>query len=150
MNQSQCPECFEPVNQQATKCPHCTADIFHCSQCQAQVTAYTEYHRTSGFSWDEYEMAFCTRCNTQVGGPAKSGCFIATAAYGTALSPEIDLLRRTRDFHLTKSFLGRTFIKTYETLSPSLAKMIKGKKLPCWIVRQLLKPILFLCNKING
>lgn len=52
------------------------------------------------------------------------GCFIATAAYGTATHPKIDLLRNFRDEYLKGSKSGEFFIRNYYRFSPPIAKFI--------------------------
>lgn len=54
--------------------------------------------------------------------PAESGCYVATAVYGSYDCPEVWTLRRFRDYSLTKTWYGRTFIKIYYTVSPLLVK----------------------------
>lgn len=69
---------------------------------------------------------------------AKEGCYIATAVYGDYNAPEVLVLREYRDNILKRSWLGRTFIKIYYTLSPSIAKRLKyATSLNRW-VRQIL------------
>ena len=145
---SKCPECFEPVNPQATKCKHCTADIYHCPNCRTNVTVVIRYYRTSGWSWDESAMGFCSKCDKQISGPQKSDCFIATAAYGTPIAPEINVLRYLRDEQISKYTLGRTFIKSYETISPPIAKYIYGRNILRLLVRIGLSPIILVCKLI--
>ena len=53
------------------------------------------------------------------------GCYIATAVYGGYDMPEVLVLRKFRDKVLKKNFLGRTFIKVYYALSPSMAEKLK-------------------------
>jgi hypothetical protein len=52
------------------------------------------------------------------------GCFVATAAYGTAMQDDVDLLRRFRDGALLRSPLGRLAVASYYALSPPLARAI--------------------------
>ena len=52
----------------------------------------------------------------------KSGCYIATAVYGSYDCPEVWTLRRFRDNNLKKSFFGRLFVKTYYAISPTIVK----------------------------
>jgi hypothetical protein len=52
----------------------------------------------------------------------KSGCYVATAVYGSYDCPQVWVLRRYRDEKLSESFLGRVFIKTYYAISPTLVK----------------------------
>ena len=50
------------------------------------------------------------------------GCYIATAVYGSYDCPEVWTLRRYRDYKLAESWYGRTFIRIYYTISPTLVK----------------------------
>ncbi len=50
------------------------------------------------------------------------GCYIATSIYGSYDCPEVWILRRFRDNTLNNYLLGKCFIKTYYTISPSLVK----------------------------
>ena len=72
----------------------------------------------------------------------KSGCFIATAAYGTPLAPEIDVLRRWRDESLSCSALGRLFVRLYCRASPPVADFIETRGWLRALVRKLLRPII--------
>ncbi len=60
-------------------------------------------------------------------GEPKSGCYVATAVYGSYDCPEVWTLRRYRDNRLAKTWYGRAFIKTYYAISPTLVKWF-GKK----------------------
>lgn len=55
-------------------------------------------------------------------GGKSSGCYIATAVYGSYDCPEVWTLRRFRDFSLVKHWYGRIFIKLYYAISPALVK----------------------------
>ena len=58
----------------------------------------------------------------------KQGCYIATAVYGSYDCPEVWTLRRFRDDFLSKSILGRAFVKTYYFISPRLVHKFGAKK----------------------
>lgn len=51
-----------------------------------------------------------------------SGCYVATAVYGSYDCPQVWTLRRYRDNTLAKTWYGRAFIKTYYAISPTLVK----------------------------
>jgi TPR repeat protein len=57
-----------------------------------------------------------------------SGCYVATAVYGSYDCPQVRVLRRYRDYTLAESVFGRAFIRVYYCLSPTVVKWF-GKKL---------------------
>lgn len=67
-----------------------------------------------------------------------AGCFIATSVYGSYDCPQVWTLRRYRDEILTSTWYGRTFIRVYYTISPTLVKWF-GKT--AWF-KNLWKPKL--------
>ena len=52
-----------------------------------------------------------------------SGCYIATAVYGSYDCPEVWTLRRFRDYTLAETWYGRLFIRSYYTVSPTIVKL---------------------------
>ncbi|MCL4476491.1 MAG: Ig domain-containing protein [Nitrospirae bacterium] len=71
------------------------------------------------------------------------GCFVATAAYGSALHPHVSALRLFRDNHLKKTAMGRAFISLYERLSPPLAALIARHKTLRLASRLALAPLVY-------
>ena len=57
----------------------------------------------------------------------KSGCFIATACYGSYDCTQVLTFRHFRDEYLSQTIAGRMFIRTYYALSPSIAKWLENK-----------------------
>jgi len=55
---------------------------------------------------------------------AVCGCFIATAAYGTPMAEEIQILREFRDEYLLTSPLGQALVDLYYKVSPPMAAFI--------------------------
>ena len=74
-----------------------------------------------------------------------SGCFIATAAYGTPTAKQIDVLRAFRDEVLLKSTVGSQFVSLYYRFSPPIANFIAEHELLRTLVRELLvDPIVWV------
>lgn len=54
------------------------------------------------------------------------GCFVATAAYGHRMHPEVVALRRFRDNHLVRFAAGRAFIRLYWKAGPVIAARVSA------------------------
>ena len=77
-----------------------------------------------------------------------SGCFIATAAFGSKYENHVQLLRRFRDLYLIPNRIGRTFVEAYYRYSPPMAdfisehdtlrKMVRCSLIPLFAVSWLL------------
>jgi hypothetical protein len=77
------------------------------------------------------------------GGNGGGGCFIATAAYGSCLAPEVSVLRRFRDCCLLTNWIGRRFVDVYYHYSPPLARYIDKHAALKPLVRWILTPIVY-------
>jgi uncharacterized repeat protein (TIGR01451 family) len=84
-------------------------------------------------------------CDIGVGGVGSGvACFIATAAYGSALEPHVVALRQFRDRYLQRTELGRAFIRFYYRNSPPLAAIIAAHPSLRFVARALLTPVVLL------
>jgi len=73
-----------------------------------------------------------------------SGCFIATAAFGSIFEKHVRILRRFRDFYLMPNKIGRAFVNTYYRYSPPMADFIANHDVLRGIVRWSLLPLIVL------
>ncbi|MEM3421057.1 MAG: CFI-box-CTERM domain-containing protein [Candidatus Hadarchaeum sp.] len=78
------------------------------------------------------------------------GCFIATAAFGTSMAHEINVLRSFRDNYLMRESAGRGFISLYYRVSPTVAKLISRSRALKFITRMLLLPIVKAVQRTLG
>jgi len=80
------------------------------------------------------------------GGSLKSvsGCFIATAAYGSPLESHVKTLRDFRDSYLLSWKLGRKIVKIYYRYSPPVANFIAKHNTLKTAVRIGLLPLVAL------
>jgi hypothetical protein len=73
-------------------------------------------------------------------------CYIATATYGSALSPEVQLLRNFRDRDVLQTFAGSNFMRVfnmvYYSFSPQVAHTISTNENLRTMMRYLLYPLI--------
>jgi hypothetical protein len=69
-------------------------------------------------------------------------CFVATAAYGSLMANDVQMLRRTRDLFLRRSVLGELAVVSYYTFGPALAGVVGESELLRATARDVLAPII--------
>lgn len=72
-----------------------------------------------------------------------SNCFIATAAFGSSMAPDVMVLRKFRDHYLLTNAFGRMFVNTYYAVSPPIAHFIAQNDTLRAATRVALTPIIF-------
>lgn len=77
------------------------------------------------------------------GGSGGGGCFIATAAYGSYLDPQVLTLRHFRDNYLLTNRLGELFVATYYRYSPPIAAIIEKNEALRSLTRLVLTPVVY-------
>ncbi len=89
-------------------------------------------------------------CETYVSSTTGSGCFIATAAFGTELEPEVVTLRKFRDEDLLTNKIGREFVSAYYKVSPPIADYIRERDNLRGAVRLGLRPLIYVAGKLTN
>lgn len=69
---------------------------------------------------------------------AKSGCYVATAVYGSYDCPEVSVLRRWRDNSLASTSWGRRLIRFYYRVSPAVVRAVGNEQ---WFSRGVRWPL---------
>lgn len=96
-------------------------------ECQCHETAVTmndNYHITANFA------------------VTSNSCFIATAAYGTPMATQIQVLREFRDEYLLTNPMGQALVDFYYKVSPPIAEFITEHPVLKPIVRAMLLPVV--------
>jgi len=71
-----------------------------------------------------------------------TSCFIATAAYGTPMAKEVEILREFRDKYLMTNPVGKALVEFYYWMSPPIAEFITQHPSLKPIVRVGLLPVV--------
>jgi fibronectin type III domain protein len=105
------------------------------TQYTVAVRAFDDCHNTSPIATTTFTTA-----------PRKIGevdaCFIATAAYGSVLANDVEMLRHFRDTLLKHSVLGELAVETYYTFSPPVAGVVGESDLLRAAARGILTPVV--------
>jgi hypothetical protein len=75
-------------------------------------------------------------------GSEVDACFIATAAYGSLMANDVELLRHVRDAYLSRSALGELAVEAYYTFGPGVASVIAPSELMRATARAVLAPVV--------
>ena len=82
------------------------------------------------------------------------GCLIATAAYGSEMSPQVQMLREIRDNQLMNTEAGSAFMSTfnnvYYSFSPAIADMQRDSPMLKEIVKVGLTPMISSLSLMEG
>ena len=79
---------------------------------------------------------------------SNDSCFVATAAYGDRLHPDVIILRRFRDEVLVRYRPGRAFVRFYWIAGPRLARMVRPDHLTGRLTRLTLRPCVIAAGNL--
>ncbi len=86
-------------------------------------------------------------------GPTGGGCLIATATYGSELSPQVQQLRELRDNYLLKTESGSNFMmefnKLYYSFSPTIADLERESSIFKEVVKLTITPMILSLSILN-
>jgi hypothetical protein len=77
-------------------------------------------------------------------------CFIATAAYGSALEAEVDALRGFRDVALRGNAAGELIVAGYYTFGPAFAHAIRPSETLREVARAALAPAVRMARRLEA
>ncbi len=84
----------------------------------------------------------CASPSEVVGLLSDKSCFISTAAFGSDMADQVQILREFRNQFLLTNHWGKQFVKKYYELSPPIANLIKQSEPLKALVRMLLYPLI--------
>jgi len=76
-------------------------------------------------------------------------CFVATAAYGSLMANDVEMLRHFRDSFLQKTALGELAVEAYYTFGPGVAGMVSQSELLRTTARDALSPIVAWVRRLS-
>ena len=88
---------------------------------------------------DDYAITATSECGHAM-------CFIATAAYGTPIAAEIQILCEFRDKYLLPNLIGKGLVDIYYAISPPIADFITHHPSLKPMVRASLVPVVSVCS----
>jgi hypothetical protein len=104
------------------------------------IRAYDDCRSTSPVG----AIAFTTPARTS---GEVDACFIATAAYGSALAADVQMLRGVRDSLLRKTVLGELAVQAYYTFGPPVAGVVGESEILRATARAALGPVVSFARR---
>jgi hypothetical protein len=158
----ECPDCGGKVSDQAPACPHCGRPMSpghiapretevrksegqtKCPFCDKFVVPVVTCVGGGSCSFGRREKWTCPSCKRTI---HRSGCFVATVAYGDEDAIEVRFLRVFRDRVLRQRRIGRVVIWLYYRWGPCAAALVQRVPLLSRIARRFLDLIVDAIEK---
>ncbi|MGZ3802121.1 MAG: CFI-box-CTERM domain-containing protein [Bdellovibrio sp.] len=121
-------------------------DVKYCMVMANQDTSGNIYYYTPVSSPAVPPASLCATPSQVVGLLDDKKCFIATAAFGSDMAPEVQSFRAFRNKFLLPFPWGRAFVKFYYKHSPFYANLIAQNETAKAIVRGALWPLLYFAR----
>jgi hypothetical protein len=102
----------------------------------------TEVTLNIGGVTDSFSVTTEAESTSGKDGGGGGGCFIATAAFGSPMAGQVEILRQFRDRYLLTNAWGMKFVAWYYRNGPVAASYIKDKPLAKAAVRAALYPLI--------
>ncbi|HTJ46615.1 MAG TPA: fibronectin type III domain-containing protein [Kofleriaceae bacterium] len=77
-------------------------------------------------------------------------CFVATAAYGSLLANDVEMLRRFRDQYLQSNVLGELAVETYYSVGPAVAGVVDQSEQLRGAARAALAPLVHFIGTMTA
>jgi hypothetical protein len=106
------------------------------------VRAFDDCHNTGPTMFVQF-----TTADRQAG--EVDACFVATAAYGSLMANDVELLRHVRDAALRRTVFGELFVETYYTFGPAVAGVVGESDVLRATARGFLAPIVKTVRKLS-
>ncbi|MBT8350933.1 MAG: fibronectin type III domain-containing protein, partial [Deltaproteobacteria bacterium] len=119
------------VNHNDPSLSYIEIQVYHFSAVQTGTTASSAPGDSSSGDGDD-------------GGEAVSGCFIATAAFGSEKERHVQILSEFRDRRLLTNVIGKKIVDFYYRNSPVIADYLREHSGPRKVIRYALVPITVL------
>jgi hypothetical protein len=76
-------------------------------------------------------------------------CFVATAAYGSLMANDVEMLRHVRDAYLRTNVLGELLVEAYYTFGPAIAGIVDESEDLRGVARDLLDPVIDFVKELR-